>query len=168
MKAFEASLTCFTRWDNKTAGIELCMNLEGKAALEVEEVVMNANRTSNLIEMWNALDSAFLPIDHCESKYRQFAMRRYRTGERMTKYMVELIRLFRKTRPGIATSFQDEEVKNKLLAGLPVEVMEIVSGYLALTAADIARKYDIITSQREVLGLSALGPTEKPLLYIII
>ncbi len=49
------------------------MSLEGKAALKVEEVVMNANGTSNLTEMWNAHDHAFLPIDHCESKYKQFA-----------------------------------------------------------------------------------------------
>ncbi len=60
-------------WDTKRAGIELYMNLEGKAALKVEEVVMNANGMSNLTEMWNALDRAFLPIDHCELKYRQFA-----------------------------------------------------------------------------------------------
>ncbi len=106
-------------WDTKRAGIELYMNLEGKATLKVEEVVMNANGISNLTEMWNALDHAFLPIDHCESKYRQFAMRRFRNGERMTEYMDELICLFRKARPGGAESFQNDEVKNKLLAGLP-------------------------------------------------
>ncbi len=51
-------------WHNKIAGIELYMSLEGKAALKVEEVVMNANGTSNLTEMWNALDHSFLSIDH--------------------------------------------------------------------------------------------------------
>ncbi len=38
-------------WDIKRAGIELYMSLEGKAALKVEEVVMNANGMSNLTEM---------------------------------------------------------------------------------------------------------------------
>ncbi len=46
----------------------------------------------------------------------------------MTEYMDELICLFRKARLGSPESFQDEEVKNKLLAGIPFEVMEIVSG----------------------------------------
>ncbi len=135
-------------WDTKTAGIELYMSLEGKAAMKVEEVIMNANGTSNVAEIWNVLDRAFLPIDHRESKYRQFAMRRWRTGECMTEYMDELICLFRKWR-----SFEDEEVKNQLLSGLPFEVMEIVAGYLDLTAAEIARKFDIMASQREALGL---------------
>ncbi len=72
------------------------MSLEGKAALQVDEVIMNANGTSNLTEMWNALNHAFLPIDHCESKYRQFPRRRWTTGERMTEYMDELICLLRK------------------------------------------------------------------------
>ncbi len=49
-------------FDTKRAGIELYMRLEGKAALKVEEVIMNANGTSNLTEMWRALDHAFLPI----------------------------------------------------------------------------------------------------------
>ncbi len=153
-------------WDPNRARIELYMSLEGKAALKVEEVVMNANGMSNVTEMWNALDRAFLPIDHRESKYRQFAMRRWRTGERMMEYMDELIHLFRKARPGSPASFQDEEVKNKILAGLPYEVMEIAAGYLDLTAAEIARKFDVIASQREALGLPALGRTDKPLLSV--
>ncbi len=95
------------------------MSLEGKAAMNVEEVVINASGTSNGTEMWEALDRAFLPIDDRESKYRQFATRRWHTGERMTEYMDELIRLFRKARPGSQASFQDEEVKNQLLTGLP-------------------------------------------------
>ncbi len=86
-------------WDTDRAGIELYMSLEGKAALKVEEVVINTSGMSNVTEMWNALDRAFLPIDHRESKYRQFAMRRWHTGERKTEYMDELIRLFRKARP---------------------------------------------------------------------
>ncbi len=57
-------------------------------------------------------------------------MRQLRTGEHMSEYMDELIRLFRKARPGSRESFRNEEVKNKLLAGLPFEVMEIVSAYL--------------------------------------
>ncbi len=153
-------------WDTYRAGIELYMSLEGKAALKVEEVIMNASGMSNVAKMWNALDSAFLPIDHRESKYRQFATRRWRTSERMTEYMDELIRLFRKARPGSPASFQDEEVKNQLLSGLPYKVMEIVAGYLDLTAAEIARKFDVITSQREALGLRALGQTEKSLLSV--
>ncbi len=71
-------------WDTKRAGIELYMSLEGKAALKVKEVIMNANGTSNVTKMWNALDCAFLSIDHHESNYRQFATRRWRTGELMT------------------------------------------------------------------------------------
>ncbi len=82
-------------WSNDRAGIELYMSLEGKAALKVEEVVMNAKGTSNLAGMWDTLNRAFLPIDHRESRYRQFATRRWRTGEHMTEYMDELICLFR-------------------------------------------------------------------------
>ncbi len=84
--------------------------------------------TSLKCGMWNALDHAFLPIDHRESKYRQFAMRQWRTGERMTEYMDKLICLFRKGSVGSPPSFQDEEVKNQLLSGLPFEVMDIVEG----------------------------------------
>ncbi len=57
-------------WDTNRAGIELYMSLEGKAALKVQEVIMNANGTSNVTEIWDALDHAFLPINHHESKYR--------------------------------------------------------------------------------------------------
>ncbi len=35
--------------------------------------------------------------------------------------------------------------------------MEIVAGYLDLTAAEITQKYDIIATQREALVLSAQG-----------
>ncbi len=62
-------------WDINRAGIKLYMSLEDKTALKVEEVVMNANGTSDIAKMWNALDRAFLPIDHRESKYRQFGTR---------------------------------------------------------------------------------------------
>ncbi len=61
------------------------MSLEGKATLKIEEVVINANGTFDIAEMWNALNHAVLPLDHHESKYRQFATRRWRTGERMTE-----------------------------------------------------------------------------------
>ncbi len=79
-------------WDNRRAGVELYMNLEGKAALKVEEVIMNANGISNVTEMWVTLDPAFLSIDLCES--RQFSTRQWRFGERMTEYFDELICLF--------------------------------------------------------------------------
>ncbi len=105
-------------WDTHRAGIELYMSLEGKAALKDKEIIMNVNGTSNITEMWNALDHAFLPINHHESKYKQFATRRWRFGERMTEYMDELICLFRKAEPGTPLSFQDEEVKNRLLMKL--------------------------------------------------
>ncbi len=64
-------------------------------------------------------------------------MKQWRTSERITEYMDKLICLFRKARPGSPASFQDEEVKNLLLSGLPFEVMEIEAGYLDLTAAEI-------------------------------
>ncbi len=67
---------------------------------------------SNIDEMWDAVDRAFLPIDHRESKYRQFPTRLWRTGKCITEYMDELIHLFRKVRPGSQASFQDEEVEN--------------------------------------------------------
>ncbi len=86
-------------WSNDRAGIELYMSLEGKADLKVEELVMNAKGTSNFAGMWDSLDCAFLHIDHPESRYRQFATRRWHTGECMTEYMDELICLLRKARP---------------------------------------------------------------------
>ncbi len=51
------------------------MSLEGKTARKVEEVIINASGTSNVTEMWDTLNHAFLPIDRCESKYRKFANR---------------------------------------------------------------------------------------------
>ncbi len=71
----------------------------------------------NLTGMWYALDLAFLPIDHRELRYRQFAMKHWHTGKRMTEYMDELIYLFRNARPDSTADIQDEEVKNHLLAG---------------------------------------------------
>ncbi len=38
-------------WDNNRAGIELYMSLEGKATLKVEEVIMNAQGMSNIVQM---------------------------------------------------------------------------------------------------------------------
>ncbi len=148
-------------WDTHRVGIELYMSLEGKAALKVKEVVMNANGMSNVTEMWDALDRAFLPIDHRESKYRQFTTRRWRFGERMTDYLDELICLFRKARPGTPVSFEDEEVKNRQLAGLPADALGEIKGYLDLSAARIARKYYLIHSQREALGMITLVVVEK-------
>ena len=140
-------------WDNNKAGIELYMSLGGKAALKVEEVVMNANGNIVVDDLWTSLDRAFLPIDHRESKYRQFASRKWKQDERLTEYMDELIRLFRKARPGTPMDFQDEEVKNRLLAGLPSEILGEVSGYLDLSVHEIARKHDLIVSQRQALGM---------------
>ncbi len=66
---FNISLTsirrCWAGTINK-AGIELYMSFGGKAALKVEEVVINANSMSDISKMWNALDRAFLYIDHLE------------------------------------------------------------------------------------------------------
>ncbi len=62
-------------WDDYRIAVELYMSLEGKAALKVEELVENADSTGNVSDMWEALDHAFLPINHSESKYRRFATR---------------------------------------------------------------------------------------------
>ncbi len=62
-------------WDTHRAGVELYMSLEGKAALNVEEVVMNADGMSNVTEMWDTIGHAFLLIEHRESHYRQFSTR---------------------------------------------------------------------------------------------
>ncbi len=78
-------------------------------------------------------------------------------GKRMTEYMDILICLFQKARQDSLTSFEDEEVKNQLLSGLPFEVMQIVGSYLDLMAAEITRKFDVIASHREALGLQVLG-----------
>ncbi len=61
-----------------------------------------------------------------------------RQGERMTKYLHELIHLFRKARPGAFIQLQDEDVKNCLINGLPSEIMAEVQGYLDLMAEEIA------------------------------
>ncbi len=84
----------------------------------------------------------------------------------MTEYMDELICLFRKARPDSSIDIQDEEVKNHLLAALPSNVITVVEGYLDLSVGDITPKYDIIASQREVVGLSAQTVGDKPLLSL--
>ncbi len=109
---------------------------------------MNVKGTPYLKRMWDALDFAFLPIDHCESRYRQFATRSWRTGELMTEHMNKLILLFRKARPDSSIDIQDEEVKNHLFAVSLSNVINVVEGYLDLSAADIACKYVIIASQK--------------------
>ncbi len=50
----------------------------------------------------------------------------------MTKYLDELIHLFRKAKP---VNLQNEEVKNRLLTSLPAEAMGEIEGYLNLSAA---------------------------------
>ncbi len=127
---------------------------------------MNADGMSKVTEMLDALDHAFLPIDHHELKYRQFTTRRRRFGERMTEYLDELIRLFRKARPGAEISYQEEEVKNHLLAGLPTDIVIEINSYLDLTAAEIVRKYNVIHSQREALGRATDVMVEKPLFAV--
>ncbi len=153
-------------WDTRRAGVELYMNLVGKNVQKIEEVIMNANDMSNITEMWDALDHAFLPIDHRESKYRQFSTRRWRFGERMTEYLDKLIHVFRKARPGIEISFQDEEVRNQLFAGLSSDIVIEIDSYLDLTAAEIAQKYDVIHSQREALRRATVVAVEKPLFAV--
>ncbi len=105
------------------------ISLEDKPAVKVEEIIESANGTSDVTKMWDALDHAFLPIDHCESQYRQFFTRCMRQGERMTEYLDELICLFRKARPGAFIQFQNEEVKNHLINGLPSQFLAEVQGY---------------------------------------
>ncbi len=90
-------------------------------------------------------------------------MRQWRFSEKMTEYLDELICLFRQAKPGTLVSFQDKEVKNRLLAGLPAEALGEIEGFLYLSAAGIARKYDLIHSQREALGITTLVAVEKPL-----
>ncbi len=100
------------------------MSLEGKAAQKVEEIFLNAGSTGNVFDMCKALDHAFLPIDHSESKYKRFATRCMIQGERMTEYLDELIRLFRKARPGTIVQYQDEDVKTHLLNGVTIRNLE--------------------------------------------
>ncbi len=106
------------------------MSLEGKAAQKVEEVVLNAGNTGNVFDMWKDLDSAFLPIDHSESKYRRFATRCMIQGERMIEYLDELICLFRKARRGTIVQYQDEDVKTHLSNGLASEILNEIHGIL--------------------------------------
>ncbi len=98
-------------WDDYRTAVELYISLEGKAVLKVEEVVVNADSTGNVFDMWESLDFAFLPINHSESKYRRFATRCTIQGEHMTKYLDELILLFRKARPGTIVQIQDKDFK---------------------------------------------------------
>ncbi len=125
-------------WDDHKTGIELYISIEGKSAMKVEEVVANADSTWNVTDMWTALDHAFLPIDHHKPKYKQFASRCMRMGERMTEYLDELVCLFRKARPGTFVQFQDEKVKTSLLSGLPFDIIGDIQGYLDLLAEEIA------------------------------
>ncbi len=74
--------------------------------------------------------------------------------------------MLRKATPDSSIDIQDEKVKNHILAGLPYNVINVIEGYLDLSAVDIACKYDIIASQRKVLGLSAQTVGEKPLLSL--
>ncbi len=148
-------------WEDHRTAVELYMNLEGKAALKVEEVIENADSTGNVSDMWEALDCAILPIDHSQLKYRRFATRYMVQG--MTEYLDELICLFWKARPGTIVQFQAEEVKTHLLNGLPSEILNEIQGYLDLTAEEIARKYDLIQSQREAFGISSTVIAEKAL-----
>ncbi len=124
------------------------MSLEGKPTLKVEEVVENADSTGNVSDMWEALDHTFSPIDHSESKYRRFVTRYMIQSERMTEYLDEFIHLFRKARPGTIVQFQNENVKTRLLNGLPSEIFNEIQGYLDLRVEEITRKYDLIHSQR--------------------
>ncbi len=139
------------------------MSLERKSALKVEEVVTKVDSTWNITDMWETLDRPFLPIDHYESKYRQFSTRHMRNSEHMTEYLDELVRLFRKARPGTFVQFQNEEVKSCLLSGLPSDIIGDIQGYLDLSAEEIARKYDLIDSQREALGIATIVDSEKAL-----
>ncbi len=84
-------------------------------------------------------------------------------GELMIEYLDELICLFRKARPGTIVQFQDEDVKTRLLNGLPSEILNEIQGYLDIMAEEIARKYDLIQSQRKALGISSAVRAEKAL-----
>ncbi len=79
--------------------------------------------------MWDTLDHAFLPINHHELKYRQFATKSMRQGEWMTEYLDELICRFRKARTDTFVWFLLEEVKNCPINGLPLEILGEVQGY---------------------------------------
>ncbi len=61
-------------------------NLEVKAALKVEEVVVCSDGTMYVTKMWQVLDKGFLPIDQRESIYKHFVSRCMRHGEIMTEY----------------------------------------------------------------------------------
>ncbi len=100
-----------------------------------------------------------IPIDHRESKYRHFTMRRCRFVERMTEYMDKLSRLFRKARPRTPIRFQDKEIKNRPLAGIPTEIE--IEVYLDLTASEITQKYDVIHIQRQALRRATMVVVEK-------
>ncbi len=63
--------------------------------------------------------------------------------------------------PFTPPDYQEGEVKNWLLAGLPTEALIKIDRYLDLTAVEIAQKYDGIHSQRYTLGRTTLVPVEK-------
>ncbi len=140
------------RCDDYRTAVKSYMSLEGKAALKVKEVVVNADSTGNVSDLWEALYHAFLPIDHSESKYRRFVARCMIQGERMTEYLDELIRLFSKARPGTIVQFQDKDVKRSLLNGLPSEMLNEIQGYLDLTAV-IAVKALHVVQEKSVGGV---------------
>ncbi len=75
----------------------------------------------------------------------------------MTEYLHELIRLFWKARPGTIVQFQDDDVKTRLLNGLPSELLNEIQGYLYLMAEEIAQKYDLIQNQRKLWAFPLLS-----------
>ncbi len=84
----------------------------------------------------------------------------------MTEHLDKLIHLFRKARLGTEIIFQDEEVKNRLLAGLPYVLLVKIKGYLDLMAAEITRTYDAIHRHREATGCIVQPKDNKPLLAV--
>ncbi len=79
----------------------------------------------------------------------------------MTKYLDELIHLYRKARQCVIVQFQDEEVENCLINGLPSKVFNEVQGYLDLSAEEIARKYNLLHIQWDALEWTSMVLAEK-------
>ncbi len=54
-------------------------------------------------------------------------------------------------------------MKSRLLSGLPSDIISDIQGYLDLSTEEIARKYHLIFSQREALGIGTIVDSQKTL-----
>ncbi len=107
-------------WDDSKFGKEVFLSLSGQAAEHIND--MPTTEICNADKLFEKLDKTFLPKNYQRAILEEFRSLKYKTGNKLSEFYVDLKTAYMKARPSAHSSLMDEVVTAHLDMIIPPEV----------------------------------------------